>query len=222
MSSRCGCDRTFSSEEALQQHLRDSPVHAPSFECESCDRVFGSEEALQQHLRDSSTHQCSLETPLDLFFGSFPAFSYNSSLPPAASYATLRRHKGWRREDPESKDAWNRYQDALANELRKWYGAENDLTAWHALCRAIGIEPLPRTCEKCEEAVRRTQVNIVDLIEWGRRRSDTEEPVRTFRNVAELRAYTKDTGKIFRNTLDQEDGNVVLRHLLRKIFRDSL
>ena len=35
--------------------------------------------------------------------------------------------------------------------MRKWYGAENDLTAWHALCRAIGIEPLPTTCGKCEE-----------------------------------------------------------------------
>ena len=43
-----------------------------------------------------------------------------------------------------------------------------------------------------------------------------------FRNVAELRAYTTNTGKIFRNTFDQEDGNVVLRHLLRKIFRGSL
>jgi hypothetical protein len=32
-----------------------------------------------------------------------------------------------------------------------WYGAENDLTAWHALCRAIGVEPLPKTCAQCEE-----------------------------------------------------------------------
>jgi hypothetical protein len=32
-----------------------------------------------------------------------------------------------------------------------WYGVENDLTAWYALCRAIGVEPLPKTCEQCEE-----------------------------------------------------------------------
>jgi hypothetical protein len=31
------------------------------------------------------------------------------------------------------------------------YGAEDDLTAWHALCRAISVEPLPQTCEQCEE-----------------------------------------------------------------------
>jgi hypothetical protein len=117
-----------------------------------------------------------------------------------------------------------------------WYGAENDLTAWHVLCRAIGVEPLPKTCEQCEEVGDRVMkfgrfmltrvigcteghVNIVDLIEWGR--SGSEEKVQTFRDVAELRAYTKETRKIFRNTFD-EGGNVVLRHLLRKIFRESL
>ncbi|KAF2188514.1 hypothetical protein K469DRAFT_565357 [Zopfia rhizophila CBS 207.26] len=214
------CDRSFNLEEALQQHLRDSPAHAPSFDCETCDRSFGSEEALGQHLRDSRIHQQDTETPLDVFFRSFPTFDYDPSLPPATSYANLREHEGWRRGSAASDDAWNRYQDALESELHMWYGAENDLTAWHALCRAIGVEPLPKTCEQCEEAVRRTHVNIVDLIEWGR--SDSEEKVQTFCNMAGLRVYTKKTGKIFRNTFDQEGGNIVLRHLLRKIFRESL
>ncbi|CZS94515.1 uncharacterized protein RCO7_11685 [Rhynchosporium graminicola] len=147
-------------------------------------------------------------------------FGYGPSLPPATSYANLQRHEGWRRGSAESDDAWNRYQDALQSELYLWYGAENDLTAWHALCRAIGVEPLPKTCEQCEEAARRTHVNIVDLIEWGR--NGSEEKVHTFRNVAELRNYTKETRKIFRNTFDQEGSNIVLRHLLRKIFRESL
>jgi hypothetical protein len=40
------------------------------------------------------------------------------------------------------------------------------------------------------------------LTEWGR--SGSEEKVQTFRDVAELRAYTKETGEIFRNTFDQE------------------
>ena len=63
-------------------------------------------------------------------------------------------------------------------------------------------------------------MNIIDLIEWGR--SGSEEKVHTFRDVAELRNYTKETRKIFLNTFDQEGGNVVLRHLLRKNFRESL
>jgi uncharacterized protein YlaI len=145
------CNRSFDTEEALQQHLRDSPAHALSFECETCDRSFGSEEALKQHYRDSRIHQQDTETPLDAFFRSFPTFDYDPSLPPAVSYANLRKQEGWRRGHTVSIDAWNRYQDALESELNMWYGAEDSLTAWHALCRAIGIEPLPKTCEECEE-----------------------------------------------------------------------
>ena len=153
------CVRAFDSEEALQQHLRDSPVHALSFDCETCDRAFSNEEALEQHLRDSLIHQQDMEsptetpteTPLDVFFHSFPAFDYDPSFPPATSYANLQRQEGWGRGSAASNDAWNRYQDALQSELHLWYGVENDLTAWHALCRAIGIDPLPKTCEQCEE-----------------------------------------------------------------------
>lgn len=142
------CDRSFISEEALEQHLRDSPAHAPSFNCETCDRSFVSEDALKQHLRDSSIHR---QTPLDVFFRSFPTFDYDRFLPPAASYANLQKHEGLRRGQPESKAAWNDYQHALREELEMWFGAEDDLTAWHALCLAIGIEPLPKTCGQCEQ-----------------------------------------------------------------------
>jgi uncharacterized protein YlaI len=145
------CDRHFGNQQALEQHLQDSPAHIRSFECEVCNRSFGSKEALGQHLRDSPIHKQEPETPLDVFFRSFATFVYDHSLPPATSYANLRRHEQWERGDTASDDAWNRYQDALKSELHKWYGAENDMTAWHALCRAIGVEPLPQTCEQCEE-----------------------------------------------------------------------
>lgn len=143
------CDRFFSSEEALEQHLQKSPIHA-AFNCEVCYRSFRSEDALRQHRRNSPNHQQDSETPLDVFFRSFLTFDYDPSLPPATSFADLRRHQRWRHGGAASQDAWDRYQDALEGELRKWYGAENDTTAWHALCRAIGTEPLPQTCEECE------------------------------------------------------------------------
>merc|ERR1712054_215219 len=91
------CDRPFCSKEALEQHLRDSPVHMPSFDCETCDRPFCSKEALEQHLRDAPVHQEYTETPLDTFFRSFSTFNYSPSLPPADSYAKLEKHEGWRR-----------------------------------------------------------------------------------------------------------------------------
>ena len=46
-------------------------------------------------------------------------------------------------------------------------------------------------------ARRRTHVNIVDLIEWGR--SNSEEKVQTFRNVAELRVYTRERQDILQH-----------------------
>ena len=57
MANACkDCDRSFATEKALQQHLRDSPAHAVMFDCEDCDRAFNTEDALQQHLRDSPAH----------------------------------------------------------------------------------------------------------------------------------------------------------------------
>jgi hypothetical protein len=88
---------------------------------------------------------------LDVFFRSFLTFDYDPSLLLATSYANLRGHEGWRRGSATSDDTWNKYQDALQSELRMWYGVENDLTTWHVLCRVIGVKPLPKTCEQCEE-----------------------------------------------------------------------
>jgi hypothetical protein len=48
------CDRSFSSAFSLAQHLRDSPVHAPTFDCDN--RTFSSASLLAQHLRHSPVH----------------------------------------------------------------------------------------------------------------------------------------------------------------------
>ncbi|KAK1572711.1 uncharacterized protein LY79DRAFT_594331 [Colletotrichum navitas] len=193
------CNRSFGSEEALQQHLRDSPVHTLSFECETCNRSFNNNEALQQHLRDSPAHRQNIETPLDAFFHSYPT------------------HMGWHHDQHKSPNPWNEYQEALKKEMEMWMGAEDNLTAWHVLCRAIDIKPLPNTCEGCEKATRRTHVNIIDLMHYQR---SNKGRVQTFHNVQELRAYTLKTRKIFPNTLGSSS-SVVLRHLLRYMFRTS-
>ncbi|KFZ20244.1 hypothetical protein V501_00256 [Pseudogymnoascus sp. VKM F-4519 (FW-2642)] len=66
-------------------------------------------------------------------------------------------------------------------------------------------------------AVRTRHVNVVDLIEWGRKGGDIGETnIQIFKSVTELSEYSKRTGKVFRNNLASSDnGNVVLRHLLR-------
>ncbi|KAL2704814.1 hypothetical protein AAEP93_000064 [Penicillium crustosum] len=159
-------------------------------------------------------------TPLDEFFQSFAGFSYNPKLPPSETYAQLKRFCHWGQYSPEDKEAWEQYQSALEAEVKMWFGAEDDLGAWHSLCRAIGIEPLPATCKQAANAVRGVFVNIIDLIVWARSGS-TNNRVKRFSSLEKLRKYTKRTRKIFHNNLDEGDdgGNVVLRHLLRFIFR---
>ncbi|KAL4888093.1 hypothetical protein BDV59DRAFT_148976 [Aspergillus ambiguus] len=212
------CGRTFGSQDALDQHLRDSPAHAPSYECEPCGRTFGSQDALDQHLRDSPAHLQLHKTPLNKFFLSFKGFPFDPNLPPSQSYLSLQRFYNWRRGDEDYSQAWDQFQEALSQELKLWFGTEDDITSWHSLCRAVRIEPLPRTCLECEKAVRGIHVNIVDLIDWARNRADNSE-VQIFKTLEELREYTRTTRKIFRNNFDQRGtGNVVLRHLLRSIY----
>lgn len=170
------CDRHFRSGRALEQHYENSRAHNRIVDWDDCDRsffstqeasnqygldikcetrgrVFDDDKALERHLTNSHEHGTTT-TPLDDFFRSFPNFDYDPSLPPATSYANLRSHKWWRRGDAALDGAWKRYQAALESELLFWYGAENDLNAWHTLCRAMGIEPLPQTCWQCKKVGR--------------------------------------------------------------------
>ncbi|KFY67376.1 hypothetical protein V496_01567 [Pseudogymnoascus sp. VKM F-4515 (FW-2607)] len=199
--ARCNlCDRPFSNRTALKQHIRDSQAHA--------------------HQHRASPAHASLHTPLDKFFQSYSQFEYDPALPPAESYARLKAYYGWRRHGADSDEAWDGYQSALKEELTLWFGAEDDIVAWHALCRAIRIRPLPITPKDCLKAVRTRHVNIVDLIEWGRKGGDISKTnIQIFNSVTALSEYSKRTGKIFRNNLASSgNGNVVLKHLLRCIF----
>ncbi|KAH7410421.1 zinc-binding domain-containing protein [Phaeosphaeria sp. MPI-PUGE-AT-0046c] len=55
MSSRCvPCDRDFGSDEALQQHKKDSNAH--KFDCTTCNRHYKSDKALAQHFQNAAVH----------------------------------------------------------------------------------------------------------------------------------------------------------------------
>ncbi|KAK1764036.1 hypothetical protein QBC33DRAFT_596391 [Phialemonium atrogriseum] len=213
------CNKSFKQEADLRRHLRYSPLHQSR--CETCDRIF-SRDGLQQHLQTARVHLTGMsatETPLDKFFLSFPSFAYDPFLPPATSYSRLQRHMGWRRESEGSGEAWHQYQRALEEEVKVWFGKEDDLNSWHTLCGTIGIKQLPPTIAACRSVVRNTHVNIVDLIEWGRRGSG-ERGVRVFRSQEALWEYTTKERKVFpQSSVRNDDGetNVVLRHLLRHL-----
>ncbi|KAH7080796.1 zinc-binding domain-containing protein [Paraphoma chrysanthemicola] len=55
MSAHCQpCQRNFSSDEALQQHKRESSAH--KFDCTTCNRHFKNDQALTQHLQNAAVH----------------------------------------------------------------------------------------------------------------------------------------------------------------------
>jgi hypothetical protein len=98
--------------------------------------------------------------PLDAFFLSFRGYQYDPFIPPAESFRSLRRGLRWWNDwDGNFPDTWKeyekdvatRYQATLTKEFNLWFGTEDDIDSWHSLCRAIGIRPLPTTCDECRE-----------------------------------------------------------------------
>jgi hypothetical protein len=100
MSPRCVfCDRDYSSDEALQQHKRDSSAH--KFDCTACDRHFSSDKALAQHYQNAAVHAQSLEHP------TIPTTSARKQKPPTKRKPTIK---------PKPIQNWSMYP-SLHNEV---------------------------------------------------------------------------------------------------------
>lgn len=156
------CNRSFNSQDALDSHIQTSSAHTKPYKCNPCSRSFTSQAALDSHIQNSKAHigephnartqeHRSKPTPIDKFFAKYPSFRYDHNLSPSVSYAKLVKFYGWDRNDPEARTARRKYQDALEDEVRLWFGSTSDLASWHALCRAVGIEPMPLSCKAGRE-----------------------------------------------------------------------
>ncbi|KAK0760728.1 hypothetical protein N5P37_006926 [Trichoderma harzianum] len=245
------CETEFDSQEGLMMHALSSEKHFACMTCleDGQWEDFLTKRALKSHMWGKHKHGSAQggeqakkkdtkgkgkgkvevrETPLDGFFTSFTGFMYDPHLSPEASWKKLRRFQGWKglspdgRRSDEENDAWGRYQGALVREVEMWFGDEKDLTAWRTLCKAVGEVDPPDEIRECKKILRTTHVNIVDLIDWGRKGGDENEgrKVRVFKSVEELADYSVRSRKIFRKEQLKEyrGGNVVLKHLLRVFF----
>lgn len=160
------CNRSFVSQDALDSHLQYTSAHTQIFKCNPCNRSFIDRAALKSHKQNSKAHagephnarpliHRSRSTPIDKFFAQYPSFRYDPNLSPSVSYAKLVSFYYWDRKDPEARAARRKYQDALEDEVRLWFGSKSDLASWHALCRAVGIEPLPQSRHAAREVCMR-------------------------------------------------------------------
>ncbi|KAL7782107.1 hypothetical protein V8C43DRAFT_214290 [Trichoderma afarasin] len=243
------CETEFDSQEGLTMHVLSSEKH---FACMTCLEDgqwedFLTKRALKSHMWGKHKHDSVQageqskkkntkgkgkaevrETPLDGFFTSFAGFVYDPHLSPEASWKKLRRFQGWKglspdgRRSDEENHAWGRYQGALVREVEMWFGDEKDLTAWRTLCKAVGEVDPPDEIRECKKILRTTHVNIVDLIDWGRKGGDENEvkKVKVFKSVQALSNYSVEHQKIFAKRLLKQyhGGNVVMKHLLRVLF----
>ena len=127
--------------------------------CPGCKTVVAThQKAAHKCARPGSSVETPKVGPLDRFFRSFPSFPYDAQKSPDASFGQLlsglRTWHTWNKKNPSTwelyrKEVRERYQTALTHEFNLWFGTEDDIESWHALCRAVRIRPLPLTCEDC-------------------------------------------------------------------------
>ncbi|KAF9461439.1 hypothetical protein BDZ94DRAFT_1263681 [Collybia nuda] len=102
--------------------------------------------------------------------------------------------------------------DEVIQKFYATYGKDEEvLNAWHALCRKIGISPPPDTIEGCKERVKKTYVNLIDLVN-----TPDSMTVMTFPSELALSEYSKEHDKIFPKNRAHAEG--LLRYLLRRIY----
>lgn len=117
----------------------------------------------------------------------------------------------WDRDDEE--DAKRDFKAAMVKQFNDIYGTDPDnLENWQKLCHVLNIEPAPTRLEACRERVRRTHVNLVDLVETA----NTGLPVKVFENLEQLQDYTVENERFFPKYSAYHGG--LLRFLLRQIL----
>ncbi|KAI0033361.1 hypothetical protein K488DRAFT_47848 [Vararia minispora EC-137] len=157
----------------------------------------------------------SSNTPLDAFFATYPSFAYDPSASATAEFARTCAQFRW--GEKRRKKAHRAFSTAMVAQFAATFGTDvGSLRSWQALCEAIDIEEVPDTLTKCKKAVKRSHVNIVDLLDAAMH----GERTRGFPSERALSKYTLGTpNKIF--PLDRAKAGGLLRYLLRQIIRPS-
>lgn len=92
--------------------------------------------------------------PLETFFAGFAAvgFTYHPTASAQKNFARLCKASGWVGNSSARTHARQGFKDALVQQFNFLYGVNgNDLAAWHHLCDAIDIQPVPDTVEECRK-----------------------------------------------------------------------
>ncbi|KAF5861157.1 hypothetical protein ETB97_000531 [Aspergillus alliaceus] len=148
-------------------------------------------------------------------FAQYPGFAYSRDQPIHAEFYRMCDDFGWRKDEPERERAWKSFRIAVIQAFNSTVGSNaNDLASWQRICHCLRIFPIPKGLRNAQQAVVKTHVNLVDLLESIRAGS----PVEAFSTLEDLRAYTIENGKYFPKEEAYEGG--LLRFLLREIHNE--
>lgn len=88
------------------------------------------------------------------FFADYE-FDYDPSQPIMGEFYRMSKSYKWEKDSKEVTEARDRVRNAIAETFNDTYGKDvNDLSAWHNLCRAVRIDPLPEDIQSCREVSR--------------------------------------------------------------------
>jgi len=156
-------------------------------------------------------------THLDEFFANYPTFSYDPSESVMLEFYRMCDFFNWDKDDQEKKDARELLAAAMSKQFNDIYGTDvRGVDSWRKLCQVLGMTPIPEGLEACRNAVLKTHVNIVDLLDTP----ETGKAVVLFDSEEQLSIYTKDSGKFF--PLDEAHAGGLLKFLLRRILNPHL
>ncbi|KAH7377615.1 hypothetical protein BKA66DRAFT_422029 [Pyrenochaeta sp. MPI-SDFR-AT-0127] len=146
------------------------------------------------------------------FMFQYPDFNYRNGMPIVQEFYRMCDFFNWERSDERKRAAHDDFKTAMVHTFNTLYGTDaDDIDAWHKLCVALDISPLPVNLQECRKAVQKVHVNLVDLVD------SRGEQIEVFDSLEDLQDYTIETGKFFPKESAYAGG--VLKALLREILR---
>ncbi|KAJ7926793.1 hypothetical protein B0H13DRAFT_1599308 [Mycena leptocephala] len=147
---------------------------------------------------------------MSTYWNSYPNFVHNATAPLQQEFKLLAEQQGWAKRGSRYKKEWVR---CGLEEFTHHFGREeNRLGGWQAMCILVGAKDVPESINQCKKILRRTWINIFDLIDAKR----TGKPVRKHTTEDALRDYIIRTGKVFPKKTAKD--NRFLKVLLIEVF----
>ncbi|CAK5279655.1 unnamed protein product [Mycena citricolor] len=125
------------------------------------------------------------------FWTSLRGFDHDPTAPLREEFDRLAEQRGWKLKSENYKQNWVR---CALEEFGYQFGRDEDrLAGWQALCAIVGVTDVPDTIVGCRAIMKKTWVNIYDLLDAQR----TGGPVVQHRTKHALRVYSLQNEKIF-------------------------